>query len=207
MKKRQSLLSIIIISLILSPLYGYKVDAHTQPQMTNRHKHIHISDQEFNELIKKGYTRHEIMKAHFISKHSKEKNLEEILIAYKKNQSWKETANSFGVDLEKIKQEHVKKQQKFYNQNKTKIIQYLAAYTGKSPAELEKYLKEDIDLHFLIVSAAISKVSNKDLDQIIQYKKDGKNFKEMMTMLKLDEKTVFEEAKKLHHGIHRVIEK
>lgn len=169
--------------------------------------HLHISDQEINDLIKKGYSKQDIFKAYFIAKHAKEKlDVETVLKVYKQKQSWGATAKYFKVDIEKIKKAHFEKHKQFYEKNKTKIIQYLATYTGKSPSELDKYLK-DVDLHFLIVAAAISKKSNTDLSQIIQDKKEGKHLKEIISKKKLDPESVFDEAKNIHKGIHRVIEK
>ncbi|MGE8203991.1 hypothetical protein ACQKP0_05450 [Heyndrickxia sp. NPDC080065] len=206
MNRNWLFVGILSFSIIFSPLYISKVEAHSHPQTEERHMHFHISDQEFNNLIKKGYSRQEIFRAHFISKHSTEKNLEKILSVYKKNQSWEETAKHFGVDLEKIKQDHIKKHKQFYERNKTKIIQYLTTYTGKSATELENFLKDDVDLHFLVVAAAISKKSNTDISQIIQYKKEGKNYKDIITMLKLEPNTVFMEAKKIHKDIYKIVQ-
>ncbi|KYD00099.1 hypothetical protein [Heyndrickxia sporothermodurans] len=207
MKKYYVLVSILSIALFCSSQNILTVSAHNHTQVEARHIHLHISDQEINNLMKKGYTKQDIFKAYFIAKHAKEKlDAETILKVYKQKQSWEETAKYFNVDIEKIKKAHFEKHKQFYEKNKTKIIQYLATYTGKSPTELDKYLK-DVDLHFLIVAAAISKKSNTDLSQIIKDKKEGKQLKEIISKEKLDPKSVFDEAKNIHKGIHRVIEK
>ncbi|MCI1762444.1 hypothetical protein [Heyndrickxia oleronia] len=164
-----------------------------------------MSDQEIIDLIKKGYTRHEVFRAYFISKHANEKNVEKILKVFREKQSWKETAKQFGVDLEKVKKEHLKKHKEFYEKNKAQIINYLATYTGKSTATIEQYLKEDVDLHFLIFAAAISKKGNMDISKIIQDKKSGKSMKEITESAKLDPKAVFHEVKNIQHSIFEAI--
>ncbi|MED3649824.1 hypothetical protein [Heyndrickxia sporothermodurans] len=207
MKKHYMLISLLSVFLFCSQQNILTVKAHDHKEIEAKHVHLHISDQEINDLIKKGYTKRDIFKAYFIAKHAKEKlDVETILKVYKQKQSWEETAKYFKVDFEKIKKEHFEKHKQFYKKNKTQIIQYLATYTGKSPKELDTYLK-DVDLHFLVVAAAISKKSNTDLNQIIQYKKEGKHLKEIISIEKLDPKSVFNEAKNIHKGIYRAIKK
>ncbi|MDH5162568.1 hypothetical protein [Heyndrickxia oleronia] len=205
MKKYFLSVCVLSISLFFNSFHTLNVYAHPHPQLDEKHKHLHMSDQEINDLIKKGYTRHEVFRAYFISKHSNEKNVEKILKVYREKQSWKETAKQFGVDLEKVKKEHLKKHKEFYEKNKAQIINYLATYTGKSTASIEQYLKEDVDLHFLIFAAAISKKGNMDISKIIQDKKSGKSIKEITESAKLDPKSVFHEVKNIQHGIFEAI--
>ncbi|GIN88744.1 hypothetical protein J6TS2_51300 [Heyndrickxia sporothermodurans] len=208
MKNRQLLLSLLALSIIFNPLNVLQAKAHVHhPKFIEGHKHTDLNEQEWNNLMQKGYSRQEIFKAHIIAKHSNEKDLEKILMVYKKNKSWKETAKQFGVNLEQLKRDHIKKHKEFFDKHKQQIIQYLSSYTGKSYTELNNYLKEDVDLHFLVVAAAISKKSNKDISQIIQYKKEGKDFKEILSTLKLDPTVIIEEAKVIHKGIRDAIEK
>ncbi|MBU5211220.1 hypothetical protein [Heyndrickxia oleronia] len=205
MKKYFFSVCVLSISLLFNSFHTLNVYAHPHPQLDEKHKHLHMSDQEINDLIKKGYTRHEVFRAYFISKHANEKNVEKILKVFREKQSWKETAKQFGVDLEKVKKEHLKKHKEFYEKNKAQIINYLATYTGKSTATIKQYLKEDVDLHFLIFAAAISKKGNMDISEIIQDKKSGKSMKEITESAKLDPKSVFPEVKNIQHGIFEAI--
>jgi hypothetical protein len=162
--------------------------------------HLHISQDDFFKLEKLGYTKHDIIKAAHIAKHAN-KSVESVLSYFKKHPSWDETAKHFGVDLEKIKAEHIEKHRQLY---KDKIVKFLSSYTNHTPKEINQYLQNDVDLHFLIVAAAIEKTSNTDLSKIIQYKKDGKSFDEIMNSVNADPKVVFEEVKKIHHEIKRM---
>ena len=73
MKKIFFSVCILSISLLFNSFHTLNVYAHPHPQLDEKHKHLHMSDQEINDLIKKVYTRHEVFRAYFISKHANEK--------------------------------------------------------------------------------------------------------------------------------------
>jgi len=164
-------------------------------------EHLQLNHEEFQILEKQGYTIHEIIQAAHISMYTN-KSIESILRFYKEHQSWHETAKHFGVDLEKLKTDQMRKtKQLLYKENKEKIIYILANYTNRKPEEISRYLKQDADLHFLIVAAVISKSTNTDLSKIIQLKKEGKSLDEIMNTVNADRKKVFKEVKLLHEKI------
>ncbi|PKR83599.1 hypothetical protein CWO92_18730 [Heyndrickxia camelliae] len=165
--------------------------------------HLQLTYEEFQKLLKQGYTVHEIVKAAHISLYTN-KGIEYILRFYKKNGSWQETANHFGVDLEKLKTDQMRKTKRLNRQHKEKIITILANYTSRTPEEINDYLKQDADLHFLIVAAAISKTTNTDLPVIIQYNKEGMSFHEIMKTVHANQKIVFREVKILHQKIKNI---
>jgi len=164
---------------------------------------LRLTHEEFQKLEKQGYTVHEIVKAAHISMYTN-KSIDSILRFYKKNGSWHETANHFGVEWEKLENDQMRKTKQLSKEIKEKMVTILADYTNRTPAEINHYLKEDVDLHFLIVASAISKTTNTDLPTIIEYKKEGKSFHEIMNTVHANPKTVFDEVKKLHQEIKNI---
>lgn len=188
-----TLLSFLTLPLVKASIYESPVNLEEE--------HLQLNHEDFQRLEKQGYTVHEIIKAAHISMYAN-KSIESILRYYKKHQSWHETANHFGVDLEKLKTDQMRKtKQLLYKENKEKIIYILANYTNRKPEEISRYLKQDADLHFLIVAAAISKTTETDLSKIIQLKKEEKSLDEIMNTVHANRKMVFKEVKLLHEKI------
>lgn len=198
-------LFIALISIHISFIDIPTVNATTYESKLNteQEEHLHLTHEEFQKLEKQGYTVHEIVKAAHISMYTNN-TIESILRFYKEHGSWQETADHFGVDLQKLKTDQMRKTKQRYKENKEKIIILIANYTNKLPSEINDYLKEDTDLHFLIFAAAISKTTNTDLSRIIQYNKEGKSFDEIMTTVHANRKTVFNEVKMLHKKIKQI---
>ncbi|MGV3467282.1 MAG: hypothetical protein ACO1OT_18570 [Heyndrickxia sp.] len=174
--------------------------AHENHPNMEDENHLQLTQEEFQKLEKQGYAVHEIVKAAHISMYTN-KSIESILRFYKKIGSWHETANHFGVDLEKLESDQIRKTKQLSQENKKEIILILANYTNRKPSEIMHYLKEDADLHFLIVAVAISKTTNTELPKIIQYKKEGKSFRDIMNTVHANRQTVFMEVKLLHQKI------
>lgn len=116
------LISLLSVFLFCSQQNILTVKAHDHKEIEAKHVHLHISDQEINDLIKKGYTKRDIFKAYFIAKHAKEKlDVETILKVYKQKQSWEETAKYFKVDIEKLKKSISKNINSFIKRIKHKL--------------------------------------------------------------------------------------
>ncbi|WP_080847629.1 hypothetical protein [Cytobacillus gottheilii] len=192
----------ILILSIFTLLFPSLGSAFAQEGGEGHHEHHHFMNKEqVDSLMNKGYTKEEIYKASFIAKFSKSK-VEDVLAAYKKNgSSWDKTAKNFGVDLQKMKQ-HYKAKGRFLKKHQAEVLQTLSVYTGKKEADLEALVKEEnMSLHFIIMAVAMSKSSGKDLNEVIQLKKDGKNFHEMKKQLNLNDDKLHQEMKTLMGAI------
>ena len=81
------------------------------------------------------------------------------------------------------------------------INHYLATYTGKSTAAIEQYLKEDVDLHFLIFAAAINpKRKYGYFPNLSKIRKRVKKHERNHGSAKLDPRSSVHEVKNIQHG-------
>lgn len=157
--------------------------------------------EKMEELIKLGYSKHDIFHA---LKLSKEADIEagEILAYHKNSKSWEETANHFGVDPAKVKHHHEwKKQQLYLEKNKDKVMPYLATYLNKEEAELNRYLEDGTKLHTLVKASIVSKLAGVELKEVLRKKEDGQSFRDIAKELKLEKTDLMMEMKKLKKAI------
>ncbi|MFB6465195.1 hypothetical protein ACE38V_00110 [Cytobacillus sp. Hz8] len=170
---------------------------------TGQHQHHHmqlIDPDTVEDLMEEGYTKKDIFIALHIAKKAN-KEIEDVLSFYKKNKkSWDVTAKHFGVNLEEFKRMRQMNCQ-FFVKNKEAIVQSLAKYTNKQPEQFQAYIKDDISLRFLVAGAAISKLSGKDLEEIVKLKKQGQSLHDIVDDLDIDHNQFHEEMKKILDGI------
>ncbi|MCM3094429.1 MULTISPECIES: hypothetical protein [unclassified Cytobacillus] len=179
------------------------------PSQEEKHEHHHriIDESLMKSLQEQGFTKKEIFIAAHIAKFSNKK-VEDVLSFYKKNNSsWEKTAKQYGVDIEKIKKHHHHHMEKFLETHKEAVLQKVSEYSGKSPQVLQTYLDKGVPLRFLVSGAAVAKAANKDLDEIIQMREQGKSLLNIKTELNLDKEQIHAEMKKLIDEIHKEIRK
>ncbi|WLD94227.1 hypothetical protein [Alkalihalobacillus sp. AL-G] len=205
----KKLIFVMLIALLTGITYPDLVDAHEtghSNKVQEKDEHHKFYHDEFRSLLKKSYSKHDIFRALQFSKltnHSPEK----ILSYYKQAGSWDKTAEHFKVDkreLEKQKQKW-KAHKQLMKKNKGKILDYLAAYSKTDKQELTGYLESGIKFHSLVKATVLSKLSNTELSRVIQYKRDGKNSKEIEAQLNLDDHDVRKEMMKVKGEIHSLI--
>ena len=178
------------------------------PAQEQKHEHHHrmIDESQMKSLLEQGFTKKEIFIAAHIAKFSN-KQVADVLAFYKKNNSsWEKTAQQYGVDLDKIKK-HPHHMDKFLETNKQVVMQKVSEYSGKSPQVLQGYLDKGVPLRFLISGAAMAKAANKDLNEIIQMKEQGKSMPEIKKELNLEKEQIHAEMKKLVDEIHQEVRK
>lgn len=179
------------------------------PAQKQKHEHHHrmIDESLMKSLLEQGFTKKEIFIAVHIAKFSNKK-VEDVLTFYQKNNSsWEKTAQQYGVDIEKIKKHHHHHMEKFLETHKEVILQKVSDYSGKSPQVLQGYLDKGVPLRFLVSGAAVAKAANKDLDEIIQMREQGKSLLKIKTELNLDKEQIHAEMKNLIDEIHKEIRK
>ncbi|MBT2690751.1 hypothetical protein J7I93_21660 [Bacillus sp. ISL-47] len=209
MKKR--LLTVLAFCFLLIGS-AFSVNAETQPDKIpnqediGEHTHSIIDESLLKSLQEKGYTKKEIYIASHIAKFSNQK-VEEILAFYKKNDSsWEKTAQHYGVDLNKIKKNH-HHMDKFLEKNKDIVLKNVSEFSGKTAQELQGYLDKEIPLRFLVSGSAMAKAANKDLDEIIKMKEQGKSFHEIKKELNIEKEQIHTEMRKLVDKIQEDIKK
>ncbi|MCM3706286.1 MULTISPECIES: hypothetical protein [Cytobacillus] len=179
------------------------------PGHQEKHEHHHriIDEPLMKSLQEQGFTKREIFIAAHIAKFSN-KQVTEVLTFYKENNSsWEKTAKQYGVDIEKIKKHHHHHMEKFLETHKEAVLQKVSEYSGKTPQVLQTYLDKGVPLRFLVSGAAVAKAANKDLDEIIQMREQGKSLLNIKTELNLDKEQIHAEMKKLIDEIHKEIRK
>ncbi|MFD1019157.1 hypothetical protein [Thalassobacillus hwangdonensis] len=165
---------------------------------TTVHGEMHENKAEFHEqfrdLVKQGYTKKDIVRAFHIAKKSGE-DVEEILKHHKETQSWEKTAEHYGVDLEKMKEEYRAKREAFIEDHKDAIMSQLSEYTGKTEKELNELIESGVPISFLVKASIVSKVAETDFDKLVAAKRKGKSFKEMTEDLNIDQEALHKEMK------------
>jgi uncharacterized protein (DUF433 family) len=181
-------------------------EAHTNPPANMKH-HKHKAEWEagkkekVEELIKLGYSKHDIYLALKLSKETKIE-AEEILAFHQNNKSWQETATYFGVDPTKVIHHHDwKKHHLYLEKNKDKVMPYLATYLGKEEAELHGYLEDGAKLHTLVKASIVSKLAGVKLNEVLKKKEDGQSFRDIAKEYKLKKADLIMEMKKLKDAI------
>ncbi len=153
------------------------------------------------ELIKLGYDKHDIFHALKLSQLANVE-VEKILAYYKENKSWEETAAHFGVDKAKVNHHHNwKKHKKYLEENKDKVLPYLASYLNKDEAELTNYLEEGAKLHTLVKASILSKLAGIEIKEILAKSENGQTFREIAEEYKIEKADMFKEMKKLKQAI------
>ncbi|MBS4172603.1 hypothetical protein [Bacillus sp. FJAT-49736] len=193
---------VYIAFLFLFFVHILEADASSQISYRDR-EHSQLNHEEFLKLERQGYKVQDIVRAAHISMYTNN-SIESILRYYKKYSSWDKTAQHFGVDLKKLEANDTRNMQNSQQEYKEKMIKIIATYTKMSTANISQYLKEDADIHFLLIAAAISKTSNTELSQIIQYKKEDKNVDQIIHIVQADRKKVFEEVQMLHNRMKQI---
>ncbi|MEH7343068.1 hypothetical protein V7122_04100 [Bacillus sp. JJ1532] len=161
------------------------------------HHHHFINEGDLKRLLDQGYSKEEILKAAHIANYSNKK-IDDVLNVYKKNDSsWEKTAEHYGLDLKKLKEQYHEHKEKYLQDHKGEVIENVAEYTGKTEDEIKAWVDEGISLRFIVIGAAIAKVSNKDLSEVIKMKQEGLSFMHIKDSLKIDQKKVREEKKAL----------
>lgn len=151
-----------------------------------------IDKEKLNELKKEGYSKKDIFMGALIAKETN-KTVEEVLKIFTENQSWQITAEKLGVDKDDYERiEEILKWKEFVRENKSFVIEYLADYAGKETTDIHAYMKDNIPLHFLIGAAALAKLRDVDLDEIVRDKMNGMSFHEIMNKQEVG----YEELKK-----------
>ncbi len=161
------------------------------------HHHHFVNEGDLKRLLDQGYSKEEILKAAHIAKFSNKK-IDDVLNVYKKNDSsWEKTAEHFGLDLKKLKEQFHVHKEKYLQDHKDEVIENVAEYSGKTEDEIKAWADEGISLRFIVIGAAISKVSNKDLSEVIKMNKEGLSFMDIKNSLKIDPQKVRAEKKVL----------
>ncbi|WNS76722.1 hypothetical protein RRV45_06965 [Bacillus sp. DTU_2020_1000418_1_SI_GHA_SEK_038] len=161
------------------------------------HHHHFINEGDLNRLLDQGYSKDEILRAAHIAKYSNKK-VDDVLNVYKKNDSsWEKTAEHYGLDLKKLKEQYQEHKEKYLQEHKNEVIENVAEYSGKTEDEINSWVDKGISLRFIVVGAAIAKVSNKDLSELIKLKQEGLSFKDMKDSLNIDKEKVRAEKKAL----------
>lgn len=170
-------------------------ERHNSHEHERNHYHHFISKEDFERLLDQGYSKKEILKAGHIAKYAN-KNVDDVLKVYRDNDSsWDKTAEHYGLDMKKLRKQMCEQKEKFLQEHKDEVIENVAEYSGKSEEVIQNWINNGIHLRFIVMGAAMAKVSNKDLEEIIQMKRDGKTFKEIKESLNLDRDKLREEKK------------
>lgn len=199
----------LVTCLLLSTVGAYSLvhaeDHANHPANMEHHKHKKEWEagekEKMEELIKLGYSKHDIFVA---LKLSKEANVEaeEILAFHQNSKSWQETATHFGLDPTKVKHHYDwKKHQLYLEKNKDKVMPYLATYLGKEEAELNGYLEDGAKLHTLVKASIVSKLAEVELKEVLKKKEDGQSFRDIAKEYKLEKADLMMEMKKLKDAI------
>ncbi|MGG0717114.1 hypothetical protein ABE096_05850 [Robertmurraya massiliosenegalensis] len=204
MKKIRVLIAILFITLT----WDQSVPVHAEKELYKHgHHHKLIEHEKAEQLKEEGYSKQDIFMAAMLSKKA-EKDIDDVLALYKENKSWEKTATELGIDMEEFKRiDSMRQWEQFVKENKKEVKAFLAGYANKTEAEIDAYIKEGIPLRFLIGAAAIAKLSDKPIDEIITYKKEHKPFHEVMETLDISKEDLHKELKQFKEDVKKSVEK
>ncbi|WP_221568092.1 hypothetical protein [Alkalihalobacillus sp. TS-13] len=170
--------------------------------------HHKFDKKEIRSLLEKGHSKENVFQAAQIAKLS-EKSIEEVLNHYNRSKSWEKTAEHYGVSPEKLAEQKArwKAHKKKFQQHKGEILSYVADYSNKDVTELKGYLKQDIRMPQLVKAAIVAKLSNKDLKEVINYKKAGHSREEMMKHFNVSDAQMHAEMLKVWSDIKSIMKK
>lgn len=203
MKKLKLFVAVLLLGLIWSPsIYA----APEKKDQDHGHHHKLIDCDKAEELKEQGYSKQDIFMGAMLAKKA-DKNIDEVFTLFKENKSWEKTAEQLGIDMEEFKQiDSMRKWEEFVKEHEDEVTDYLAKYAGKKSDEIEEYIEDELPLRFLIGAAALAKLSDKKLDDIITYKKDGKSFHDIMEELKVSKEDLHKELNKFKEDVQKEID-
>lgn len=191
MKWKVFLLTLLFIFSLspLSPLAeGEKGEKHRE-----HHYHPIIDQEKISDLKQQGFSKQEIFIGALLSKKSG-KDIDEVFQLYKEESSWEKVAEKLNVDFDDLKKWEGKHQWEVILKNhEEEVLNELAKYNLKKKKDMEKLLDDEISLRFLIGASVMAKLANKDVEEIVQYKKEGKTFQELKKELNLNEEELHKE--------------
>lgn len=126
----------------------------------------HLMKDEFQALQEKGYTKKEILKASHITNAS-DSDIEEVLQKYNETESWKNTAEHFGLDPEL----HAKRS----------IVKALSKDFDKE--KFESLLDEGYSKEEIMKAIHIAKAAEKDVAEVLKDYKETESWEETMNDL------------------------
>lgn len=173
----------------------------------HEHHHKHIDCEKAEELKEKGYSKQDIFMGAMLAKKSN-KEIENVLEMYKENKSWEKTAEQLGIakeEFERIKA--MREWGQFVKDNPDAVKEYLASYSNMKMADIESYIDEDISLRFLIGASVLAKLSDKKLEEMVAYKKDGKTFHDILKELNIDKEALHKEFENFRTEAQKKTEK
>ncbi|QED47091.1 hypothetical protein [Cytobacillus dafuensis] len=202
MKKNKMILCTIIFMLFGAILWQAPLTTNADKNTElEQHHHDFITKEDFQRLLDKGYSKKDIRKAAHIAKYANKKT-DDVLKFYKENNSsWKKTAEHYGLDMKKLKEECHEHKEKFLEEHKETVIEKVAEFSGKTESEIQAWLDEGVHLRFILIGAAMAKASNKDLAEVIKLKKEGQSFKDIKQNLNIDSEKMRDEMKALMKNI------
>ncbi len=160
-----------------------------------------IEKEKIEELTEQGYTKKEIFMGAIIARKSN-KSIDEVLALYQKTKSWEITAKELGVDIRDLQKiESLQKWKKLVESNSAAVISYLAQYSDKSENDIKDYLKDGVPLRFLVSAAAMSKLSGREMDEIISYKQEEMSHHDILKILEISEEKLHKELEQLRKNI------
>lgn len=204
MKKITMLAAILIVALTCN-LSSTLV--HASPEKDHKHGHHHrlIEREKAEQLKEQGYSKQEIFMAAILSKKA-DKNIHDVLDLYNKTESWEKTAQQLGIDMEEFKRiDAMRKWETFVKNNEKEVQKYLAEYANKTDEEIDKYIKDGFHLRFLIGAAALAKLSEKPLEEIIAYKKEKKSFHDVMETLDISKEELQQELQQFKKDVKKTL--
>lgn len=160
-----------------------------------------IEKEKIEELTEQGYTKKEIFMGAIIARKSN-KSIDEVLALYQKTKSWEITAKELGVDIRDLQKiESLQKWKKLVESNSAAVISYLAQYSDKNENDIKDYLKDGVPLRFLVSAAAMSKLSGREMDEIISYKQEEMSHHDILKILEISEEKLHKELEQLRKNI------
>ncbi|WP_077211074.1 hypothetical protein [Bacillus dakarensis] len=210
MKKLLFIFAAIVIGFSVHP--GTFADASPEKseneqkvEKPDKHHHRLIEEDKVKELTEKGFTKEEIFTGAILAKKA-DKSVDDVLTIYKEKKTWENTAKELGVDLEELKKiNSMVEWNQFLENHEGAVIDYLAAYSNKKPEDIQAYLDDKMSLRFLIGAAAMAKLSNKDLDEIISMKKEGQSFHNIISTLNIKHEDLHNELKEFKKGVEEKV--
>jgi DNA-directed RNA polymerase specialized sigma subunit len=205
MKKITIITALLIVALTCS-LSSTLVHA-SPDKFDHKHGHHHklIEHEKAEQLKKQGYSKQDIFMAAILSKKT-DKNIDEVLDSYKKTKSWEKTAQQLGMDMEEFKRiDAMRKWESFVKNNEKEVKEYLAEYANKTNKEIDKYIEDGFPLRFLIGAAALAKLSEKPLEEIIAYKKEKKSFHDVMETLDINKEQLQQELQHFKEDVKKTL--
>lgn len=169
--------------------------------------HRLIEEDKVKELTEKGFTKEEIFKGAILAKKS-DKSVDDVLAIYKEKQTWENTAKELGIDLDELKKiNSMVEWNQFLENHEPAVIDHLAAYTNKKSTDIQAYLDDKMSLRFLIGAAAMAKLSNKDLDEIVSLKKNGQSFHNIISTLNIKHEDLHNELNQFKKEVEAKVER